>query len=221
MHRAHEPLGAVVEARLRRRCRQPLDQRPRDAREPTDALGQQVRRICVVAAEQLVAALAGERDLHVLRGELRDEVRWQRGRVRERLVESVREGRQEQRRVRTEVRVHDIGMCEQVPEHAGRESVKEPELDELGEARRRNHTCLDLDVRQPSIRATRADQHRRIPRQRARLVRDEALAVRQQVTTEHDRLGHAHACFPLRRAAQATLATVWLRQSALALGGHR
>ena len=131
------------------------------------------------------------------------------------------ERRQEQRRVRTEVRVHDIGMCEQVPEHAGRESVKEPELDELGEARRRNHTCLDLDVRQPSIRATRADQHRRIPRQRARLVRDEALAVRQQVTTEHDRLGHAHACFPLRRAAQATLATVWLRQSALALGGHR
>src|SRR5205823_1571149 len=52
------------------------------------------------AAEELVAALARERHLHVLGGELRDEVGRKRRRVRERLVEGVGEHRQEQRRIR-------------------------------------------------------------------------------------------------------------------------
>src|SRR5439155_16139177 len=59
----------------------------------------QVGGVRVVAAEQLVAALAGERDLHVLRRQLRDEICRQRGGVGERLVESRRERREQQRRI--------------------------------------------------------------------------------------------------------------------------
>src|SRR5207248_10486374 len=75
---------------------------PRSCGERTDALREQVGRVRVVTAEELVAALAGERDLDVLRRELRDEVRRQRGRVGERLVERLGERRQEKRRVGTE-----------------------------------------------------------------------------------------------------------------------
>ena len=92
---ADEALRAVVEARAARRDRQPLDQRPREPRQPGRPQRQEVRGVGVVAAEELVAALAGERDLHVLRCELRDEVGRQRGRVGERLVEGLGERGQE------------------------------------------------------------------------------------------------------------------------------
>jgi len=102
LSRSDEPLRLVVEARLRRRGRQPLDERPREPRERRHPVREQVCRIRVVAAEELVAALPGERDLDVLRGKLRDEVRRQRGRVGERLVERLGERGQEQRRVRAD-----------------------------------------------------------------------------------------------------------------------
>jgi hypothetical protein len=95
---ADEALRLVVEAR----ARVELGSRSTSgaqARERADALGEQVGDVRVVAAEELVAALARERDLHVLRRELRDEVRRQRRRVGERLVERVGERGQEQRRV--------------------------------------------------------------------------------------------------------------------------
>ena len=94
---ADEPLRPVVEARLRGRARQELDERPRKPGHPADARREQVGRVRVVAAEELVAPLARERDLHVLGREPRDEVRRQSGRVREGLVERVRQGGQEQR----------------------------------------------------------------------------------------------------------------------------
>ena len=100
MRGADESLRPVVEARAAGRGRQPLDQRPRGGGGAADPLGEQVGRVGVVAAEQLVAALAGERDLHVLGGEARDEVGRERRGVRERLVERIRERGQEQRRVR-------------------------------------------------------------------------------------------------------------------------
>ena len=74
MRGADEALGLVVEARAGGRGRKPLDQRPRDARETGRSLGQEVGDVRVVAAEELVAALAGERDLDVGSRELRDEV---------------------------------------------------------------------------------------------------------------------------------------------------
>ena len=55
-------------------------------------LGEEVGGIGVVVAEELVAALTGERNLHVLGGELRDEVGRQGRGIGERLVECVREG---------------------------------------------------------------------------------------------------------------------------------
>src|SRR5207244_6878683 len=87
VRRAYEALGPVVEARLRARARQELDERPREPRRAPDPLREQVGRVGVVAAEELVAALTRERHLHVLGGELRDEVRRERRRVCERLVE--------------------------------------------------------------------------------------------------------------------------------------
>ena len=111
VRRAREPLRLVVEARLARRRRQPLDRRPREGRQRPDALREQVGDVGVVAAEQLVAALARERDLHVLGGELGDEVGRERGRVGERLVERRRERRQEQRRVGPE---HELAVVRPV-----------------------------------------------------------------------------------------------------------
>ena len=96
---ADEALRLVVEARPRRGCRQPLDERACQSRKAADSFGEQVGRVRVVAAEELVAALAGERDLHVARRELRHEVGRQRRRVGERLVERVCQSRQEQRRI--------------------------------------------------------------------------------------------------------------------------
>ena len=75
--------------------------------ERPDALGEQVGDVGVVAAEELVAALARERDLDVLGGELRDEVGRERRRVGERLVERCGERRQQQRRVRPQ---HELAM---------------------------------------------------------------------------------------------------------------
>ena len=95
VRRADEALRAVVEARAARRDRQPLDERPREPGEPGRPERQEVGGVGVVAAEELVAALARERDLHVLGRELRDEVRRQRGRVGERLVERLGQRGQE------------------------------------------------------------------------------------------------------------------------------
>ena len=62
-------------------------------------LGEQIGDVRVVAAaEELVASLARQRDLHVLCRELRDEVGRERGRVGERLVEGLRQRGQEQAR---------------------------------------------------------------------------------------------------------------------------
>ena len=99
MRRPDETLRAVVEARPRVDVGSRSTIGRNEPRRPPNRCGEQVGRIRVVAAEELVAALAGERDLHVLGRELRDEVRRQRGRVGERLVERVRERRKEQRRV--------------------------------------------------------------------------------------------------------------------------
>ena len=96
---ADEALRLVVEARPRDRARQPLDERPRQPGSPAGPQREQVGHVRVVAAEELVAALARERHLHVLGGQLRDEVGRERGRVRERLVERLGERGQEQRRV--------------------------------------------------------------------------------------------------------------------------
>ena len=66
--RAREALGLVVERDAPRRRRQPLDQRRERARAGAARVrgASSVGHVGVVAAEQLVAALAGERDLHVL-----------------------------------------------------------------------------------------------------------------------------------------------------------
>ncbi len=99
VRRGDEPLRLVVEACASRRRRQPLDERPRERRERPDPLGERVRDVGVVAAEELVAAFARQRDLDVLRGQLRDEVGRERRRVGERLVEGCRERGQQQRGV--------------------------------------------------------------------------------------------------------------------------
>src|SRR5919204_115428 len=69
VRRANEALRAVVEACLRVRARQQLDERPRDARKPADTRREQVRGVRVVAAEQLVAAVPDEQ---MSRGQLPD-----------------------------------------------------------------------------------------------------------------------------------------------------
>src|SRR5207247_1457114 len=99
---ADEALGLVVEARPGGRRRQPLHERAGEASKPADAGREQIGCVRVVTAEELVAALAGERDLHVARRELRDEIRRQRRRIGERLVEGVGEGRQKRGGIRAE-----------------------------------------------------------------------------------------------------------------------
>ena len=86
-----EALRLVVEARLRRRRRQPLDERAYEPGEGREAVGELIGCVRVVAAEELVAAFPGKRHLHVLGGELRHEVGRQRRRVGKRLVERVGE----------------------------------------------------------------------------------------------------------------------------------
>src|SRR4029078_1311771 len=65
------------------------------SRESPEAAGEQVRCVRVVTAEELVATLTGEGDLDITRGQLRDEIRRQRRRVGERLVERVGGGGEE------------------------------------------------------------------------------------------------------------------------------
>ena len=77
--RAHEALRLVVEARSRRRRRQPLNERACQSRQSTDTRREQVGRIRVIAPEELVAPFARQRDLDVARGELRHEIGRQRG----------------------------------------------------------------------------------------------------------------------------------------------
>ena len=77
-----------------------------------------------LVAEQLVAALARERDLDVLRGELRDQVRRQRRRVGERLVERVGERRQEQRGVRAQDQLAVVGPVALRDQPGGAELVE-------------------------------------------------------------------------------------------------
>ena len=93
MCRTDEPLRTEVEARPRCGDGQALDERTREPRRAPDSLGEQVCGIGVVAAEQLVAALARQGYLDRSRGELGDEIGGQRRRVRERLVERLGERR--------------------------------------------------------------------------------------------------------------------------------
>src|SRR5437868_5944148 len=75
VRRAREPLRLVVEAHLARRGREQLDERTCERGKAPDALGEEVGDVGVVAAEELVSAFAGERDLDVLGSQIRDEVR--------------------------------------------------------------------------------------------------------------------------------------------------
>src|SRR5439155_10786370 len=102
VRRAREALRLVVEADASRGGRELLDERSRERGERADALREPVGDVGVVPAEELVAALARERDLDVLGGQPRHQVRRQGGRVRERLVEGCRERREQQRRVGVE-----------------------------------------------------------------------------------------------------------------------
>src|SRR5207248_1960685 len=136
-------LRAVVEARLRARARQQLDERPRNAREGADARREQIRRVRVVAAEQLVAALARERDLHVRRRELRYEVRGERRRVCERLVEGVCERRQEQRGVRRRPSEALDAHVTVVPD----EQVSRGQLPDVTEDRERRRNRVEREER--------------------------------------------------------------------------
>ena len=90
---ADEPLRLVLERYAAIGAGEPLDERAHEPRQAADALGEQVRGVRVVAAEELIAALARECDLHIRRREPRDEVGRQRRGVGERLVERVRERR--------------------------------------------------------------------------------------------------------------------------------
>ncbi len=96
---AGEALGFVVEADLGVGAGQQLGQRRRERGEPADAGGEQVGDVGVVAAEQLVAALAGEGDLDLARRQLGDQVGRQRRGVAEGLVEGLDQLREELDRV--------------------------------------------------------------------------------------------------------------------------
>ena len=157
MRGADEALRPVVEARPRRRARQPLDERPQEARRPPDALGEQVGRVRVVAAEELVAALAGERDLHVLGRELRDEVGRKRRRVGERLVEGLGEGGEQERRVGLE---HELAVLGAV---ALRDEPRVGRARRSSAPRSRSRTCAAAPT-PPRPRARRASRSRRRPR---------------------------------------------------------
>ena len=109
---AREALRLVVEADLGRRARQALDQGPQRGGDGADARRERVGDVGVVAAEQLVAALAGERDLHRAGRELRDQVRGERRRVGERLVERLGEPRQQVDRVRAHDQLVMVGAVQ-------------------------------------------------------------------------------------------------------------
>jgi hypothetical protein len=79
---------------------------PRPARPLRELIG----RVRLVAAEQLVATLAGEDDLHVSRGELGDEECRHRGGVGERLVARRDDPRQQLRDVRLNDELMVIGV---------------------------------------------------------------------------------------------------------------
>src|SRR5581483_11799291 len=141
-----------VEARPGCGAGQQLDERPRQPCQPADPLRQPIRDVRVVPAEQLVAAFPRERDLDVLGGEARDEVRRQRRRVRKRLVESVRQCRQEQRRVGAQ---HELAVPRSVPLR------DEPRVRELVE-----RTLLEADRERPQpaarLRRRQRGQRRRV-----------------------------------------------------------
>ena len=110
---ADEALRLPVEAaRLAGRGRQPLDERAQERRDGREPAREAVAGVVVVAAEELVAALAGERDLDVPARELGDEVGRDRGRVRERLVEGLGQRGQELDGVRAE---HELVVVGAVP----------------------------------------------------------------------------------------------------------
>ena len=97
---------------------------PGDAgREPVEPCGERVRPVPLVATEDLVAAVADERHSHEPARVLGDQERRQRRRVAERLVERVREARQERR---------CVGLDEQLLVH-GAEALR----DQPGVARAR------------------------------------------------------------------------------------
>ncbi len=105
---ADEALGLEVEAGFRRGCRQAFDKRARRTGEAARSGRELVGDVGVVAAEELVASLAGEGDLHVLGRQLGDEVGRQGRRVAEGLVERLRERGQEQRGVGSQ---HELAVA--------------------------------------------------------------------------------------------------------------
>ena len=157
VRRADEALRAVVEARLRARARETLDERRGDARQPADPEREQVGRVRVVAAEELVAALARERDLHVSRRELGDEVRRERRRVGERLVERLGERGEQQRGVGTQ---HELVVVGRV---RARDLARVRRARRTSSPRSRSRTSAAAR-RSPRPRAPRARPSRRRPR---------------------------------------------------------
>ena len=109
MRAAHEPLRLVVEAGLGGGAGQPLDHSPQRPSRGRQARGELIRYVRVVAAEQLIAPLPGQRDLDRAGGELRDQVGGQRRRIGERLVEHLDQARQELDRVRANHQLVVIG----------------------------------------------------------------------------------------------------------------
>jgi hypothetical protein len=100
MRRPSEALELVVERDAAVPGGQPLGERRQCAGGAAEPGGEEPGGVGLVAAEQLVPALPGEHDLHVLGGEPGDEVGRQRRGVAERLVRRRRDLGEQPRRVR-------------------------------------------------------------------------------------------------------------------------
>ena len=107
---ADEPLCLVVEAHLVRGARQPLHQRSQQRRRPTHPRSEPVGDVGVVAAEELVAPLAGEDDLDRVRGQLRHQVGGERRGVAERFVEGLDQAREQVDRVGAKDQLVVVGV---------------------------------------------------------------------------------------------------------------
>ena len=205
---ADEALRLVVQARPGARGGQALDERPEERRGPPGPLGEQVGRVGVVAAEELVAALARESDLHVVGCEPGDEVGRERRGVRERLVEGLRQRGKELGRVGAEHELVVIGSVALGHEPGIRQLVEAPLLEADREGAKRLGDLLRRERR----------EHRRVDPAREehadRDVRHELRAdrVAQPRTQLLDELGLLVAAHLLRaergRAARTGTSSV-------------
>ena len=109
MRATDESLRLVVEAHLRRRTRQPLDQAAERANRRPEPRRKLIGDVRVVAAEQLVPPFARERYLHGPGGELGHQVRGEGGGIREGLIERLDHSRQEHRSVRSDHELVVVG----------------------------------------------------------------------------------------------------------------